>query len=582
MYPGRLLLLGVLGASVVRTAPPTPAPIQEHVETVQHRVVRGEAPPVPGARVLRFGGPATVLTFNQKVIGLRVVQGQTPDLPEASVRRDDLGHTGAEPVVGANPFLRGRLVSGTSPDTPKSRVERFGGPAPVVTFNQNANFRVVRGEPPKAPEGSTRRDTLGHTGADEPTTDFLRSRLVSGTPPPVPESRSVRFGGPATVVTFNQHVAPRVVQGEAPPAPESSIRRDYTSHADTVTFNQNVEPRVVRGEDPPTPEGRVERIPTQRPEIADHRLEKLHRVVVGQAPVPDARSERWQVEHTGAEPPVPADIVWLGLRIVRGDEPEAVGARVVRYGGPATVVTFNQNVAPRVVAGEAPPAPEASVNRIPTQRPAIADHRVKEQHRVVAGEAPVPDARATRWQVEHTGAEPVLPALAPRGRSVRGDDPPIPGSRVERFGGPSVIAPFNRNVAPRITRGEDPPVPDSRVERIPTQRAAIADHKLERHHRVVVGQAPTPEARVERIPVQRAAIADHKIEVQHRLVVGEAPTPDSRAARWGLWHTGAVPPAIEVWTACDPVPTTGWTGPSPPATTWTPPIDPSTVWTSCT
>lgn len=446
MYPGRLLLLGLIGASVVRTAPPTPASVQEHVETVQPRVVRGEAPPLPDARVTRpIKGPPEILTFNQNV-DPRVIRGESPKAPEASVRRDTLAHTGRDD--SAPLFFRNRLVAGDPPGLPESRIERYGGPATIVTFNQNVALRITRGDSPK-PIGD----------------------------------RVERFGGPATVVTFNQNTDLRVTRGDGPELPGSSIRRDDLTHTGAeppvAPTNVNVGLRVVRGETPSLPESFVQRLPTQRAAVADHRLKKQHRVVYGEAPIPPARTERWQVGHTGAEPPA---------------EPA------------------NVNTVLRVVRGQGPPLPDSRVERIPTQRAQVADHRLKEQHRIVYGQAPVPEARIERWQTEHTGAEPPV--------------------GVE-----------NIFVRPRVVRGEAPPLPTAQIQRLPTQRAQIADHRLKKLHRVASGESPVPDSRIEKWGLEHTGA--EPVFAENIFVGSRHLSTDYfegvRVERWGEFHTGTAP-----------------------------------------
>ena len=105
--------------------------VEEHVEIVRPRVTAGEQPPVPAGHVIRWSGrPVTVVTFNQN-IGHRVVQGEGPILPGSNVQRDDLDHTGAEPVVVVGLSLS-RIVAGTDPPVPGARTLHWGPSHKVV------------------------------------------------------------------------------------------------------------------------------------------------------------------------------------------------------------------------------------------------------------------------------------------------------------------------------------------------------------------------------------------------------------------------------------------------------------------
>ena len=333
MYPGRLLLVGLLGASVVRTAPPPPAvaPAEPSVEIAIPRSIRGQLPPVPGARAERWGGPATVVTFNQNV-DLRVVRGGGPEPPGASVRRDLLGHTGAEPVVEVGLFL-GRSVAGDDPPVPDARTLHWQAQrAGIEDHRLEKLHRVVAGEDPPVPEAQVDRRLVGRSGIADHRLK-IQHRTIPGEAP-TPEARTERWQV--------EHTG-----AEPPIAPALSLRR------------------TVAGADPPVPEARIVRPIVQRPAIADHRLD-AHRVVTGEAPVPEARISRTQV----LTPPA-VENLFVGRRFVQGDPP---------------------------------PVPEGIGSRLPVQRAAVADHRLKAPHSFTVGEAPTPDSRILRWGLEHTGA----------------------------------------------------------------------------------------------------------------------------------------------------------------------------------
>ncbi len=310
--------------------------------------------------------------------------------------------------------------------------------APVVEEHvETVRPRVTAGEQPPVPEGRATRWQVGHTGAEPAAPSIFVGRRVIVGEAPTPDSRTLRWEplhsaiadhkleryhvvtvgddpstpegqvdhrlvGRAGIEDHRLKTQHRVTAGEDPPVPAGQIERWQLEHtgAEPPVAIENifVRPRVIRGEGPPVPEGVGSRIPVQRPAIADHRLKEQHRVVSGEAPVPGARISRTQVF---ISPVVVTDSIFVGRRFVQGD---------------------------------LPPTPEGSVSRLDIQRAAVADHRLKDQHRVVTGQAPTPDARVLHWGLEHTGATPpaAVPSIFVGSRHLSTDY--YEDARIERWG----------------------------------------------------------------------------------------------------------------------------------------------------
>lgn len=275
MYAGRLLVLGLIGASVVRSGPMHTGKTADRVHTAAPRVVVGDRPPLPTAQratVRPVHTPAPWLLRNLT----RVVRGEAPPLPLARATRFGEWHTGAQPIVAAL-IPHPRVVRGDPPPLP-TRVRQVVIPPPeILTFQQDALApRVVRGDSPPTPEGrSTRTAGQFHTGA-APSPDInheiLEPRIVHADAPPAPTGRVARAGRPATVVTFNQPVSqPAIVRGETPPTPTGQALR-------TGQFHTGATPPVT-----------VALVPTTR-------------VVRTPTPTPGPRVVRTGEFHTGAEP----------------------------------------------------------------------------------------------------------------------------------------------------------------------------------------------------------------------------------------------------------------------------------------
>ena len=419
MYPGRLLTIGLIGAAIVRTAPPVPgAPAQEHVDTVRPRVVRADAPPTPVARVVRpqwlfTGAEPPPPPSRTATVFMRHAIGEPPPLPAARVVRTNINH----------PDYIERLLDVVRP-------------------------RGAFGEPPPLPVARIVRTNINHPDYIERSQHLVRPRGAAGDSPPIPGVAAfLRRPAHLSRRPFHVNVYPRGVAGDAPPFPGGRVVRFGLEHTGAtpppVSDNLTViRPRSAIGDAPPFPVARVERVgwqPTDSPTINATVIRP--RSAIGDAPpLPAARVDRVGLQHTGAEPP-PAD---FNLTVIH----------------------------PRSAIGNAPPFPAARVDRYGLKRAAPLEANVNVTRlRSASGDAPpFPAARVDRVGFQHTGAEPPpvdVNSTVIHPRSAIGDAPPLPAARVDRYG-LKRAAPLEANV--NVTRlrsatGDAPPLPGPRVVR---------------------------------------------------------------------------------------------------------------------
>lgn len=238
MYPGRLLVLGVIGASIVRTGPMHTGETSYRVHAGAPRVVVGERPPRPGAAHAVSIPVKAPSPWSLRGDVVRVVRGDAPATPLPRTLRVGEWHTGAVPITPAS-VPRTRIAHGTEPPTPSGSAQRvIPQRAQVADWKLERHTAVTRGDSPPAPDGRVVRVGQWHTGAFIPTDinhNLLEPRIVYGDDPTVPVGRVLRLGGPRTVVTFNQQVVqPRVLPGDPPPVPPARVRRIAEFHTGTA------------------------------------------------------------------------------------------------------------------------------------------------------------------------------------------------------------------------------------------------------------------------------------------------------------------------------------------------------------
>lgn len=422
------------GARVIQpraTGPVVAAPSNN--QFVAPRIVRGEVP-LPDGRVLRLHKtPAAVQTFHQSVLAPRMVRGDAPPHPTSDVTQ--ARRAAAVQTFNQSALRPWRITRGDAPPLPKAQViKTHKRPAAVDTFHQEStDTRVVRGDAPPFPPARIDQFRLQHTGRDDPS---LPARIVRGDEPSLPDARVVRTHKRAAAVqTFSQLATRpfRITRGDAPPLPGAQVTRSHKVSAEEESFQLNLLPtQVVRGDEPPLPDGAV---------------------------------NQTSLFHTGRDDPS------LPSRIVRGDAPPAPGSRVVttghRYQLRPTAPTFHQAVlSPRIVTGDPPALPGARVGRqqvftdfIPAP-PAIL-HIV--ETRMVRGQAPTPDGSIvkTGHQVQLHPTAPTFHQAVVYLRSVQGDAPPRPGARAVKNQLPAPPTPFSILLGvPRSVRGDPPPSPE--------------------------------------------------------------------------------------------------------------------------
>lgn len=396
MYTGRLLLVGLLVGQAVHTTPVFHTGLEP--PSPDTRVVRGDPPPLPAARVSRIGQWHTGLFHVEAGVGQEVTYHEGPPLPRAVVvRTPQHWHTGAEPSApGSVQVVTPRVVRGFS--------------------------RVVEGT------AHNRVGVLFRTG-DTPPNPHVAQGPIYGEPPPRPAAVVVRVGPMYTGETPPNPPAHRLVVGAPPPRSVAAVFRGAQWHTGLAALP--VEAAVLQQvrwyDNIGLPAARVWRTGQWHTGQAAVVVQATvyRRLVVGQPPPqPAARVWRGTVWHTGLEPGA-----ILTQQCVGGASPPFPSAFVERTGQWHT-------------GAQAAPAPRGA----PT--------------RVVRGAAPpLPAAQAERTEQWHTGQQA---ARGARTRVVRGDLVPLPAAsvatpglppRVPLVGDPALVRLVNAALVQTATTG---------------------------------------------------------------------------------------------------------------------------------